>query len=57
MGAGTRVYVRVAKLTYEIVEVSALGLHDALDIAEKLPDVISAVRAAYDLAELADEEL
>ncbi len=52
MGANTQVYVKVAKIVYEVVEVSAVTTEEALEEALKLPGVASAIKASYDREEL-----
>ena len=53
MGANTIVYVRVAKLVSEIVEVSALTLQDAKEEAAELPGVQLVLGVSYHRDELA----
>jgi hypothetical protein len=52
MGANTQVYVKVAKIVYEVVEVSAVTTEEAMEEALKLPGVTFAVKASYDSEEL-----
>ena len=53
MGANTQVYVKVAKIVYEVIEVSAITLEDASEKASKLPEVVSVVEASYNREDLA----
>ncbi len=52
MGANTQVYVKVAKIVYEVIEVSAVTTEEALEEALKLPGVASAIKASYDREDL-----
>lgn len=47
MGAETRVYVRVLKTYDEWIEVSAVTLDEAKEIAEKLPGVARVMETSY----------
>ena len=51
MGAETRVYVRVVKAYTEWVEVSAVTLSEAEEIARKLPGVIDTIDSSYETPE------
>ena len=52
MSANTQVYVKVAKIVYEVIEVSAVTTDEAMEKALKLPDVKFAIKASYDPEEL-----
>ncbi len=52
MGANTQVYVKVAKIVYEVIEVSAVTTDEAIEKALKLPDVKLVIKASYDPEEL-----
>ena len=52
MGANTQVYVKVAKIVYEVIEVSAVTTDEAMEEASKLPDVAFPVKASYNSEEL-----
>ena len=56
MGSNTTVYVRILKSYSEIITVSALTCHDALEVAEKLLNVTKALCAAYERDELDDSD-
>ncbi len=51
MSAETRVYIRVARLHWEWIEISAMGLGDAGDRAAQLPGVatVDYNSATYDV--------
>ena len=57
MSANTIVYVRVAKLMPEIVEVSALTLDDAREQAAELPSVQLVLGASYDKESLENDDV
>ena len=52
MGANTQVYVKVAKIVYEVIEVSAVTTDEAMEKALKLPNVTFAVKVSYNPEEL-----
>lgn len=48
MGAETLVYVRVLKTYDEWIEVSAMGLQDAMAQVAKMPGVVGVLEASYE---------
>lgn len=47
MSAATRILVKVAKRTIEVVEVEAVTLDEAKAMVEQMPDVLAVLDARY----------